>query len=106
MASFGFSPDPRTGALQQAALTPYAGNAPGGGGLGAVQQLAAALMARQRMQQQQQRLGVPTYGSPTAMPGQVTPASNAVGMSAQAQGFSPYIAPQALNTQQVPGVNA
>lgn len=106
MASFGFSPDPRTGVLQQAALTPYSGTASGGGSTGAVQQLAAALMARQRMQQEKSRLGIPQYGMPTAQPGQVVPGSTGVGLGGQAQGFSPYLAPQAMNAQQVPGVNA
>jgi len=106
MVPFGFSSNPQTGALQQAALSPYAGAAPGGGTAGAVQQLAAALMARQRMQQEKSRLGVPQYGLPTAQPGQVTPGSPGVGLGGQAQGFSPFLAPQALNAQQVTGVNA
>lgn len=88
--------------LQSAALTPYSGNARGGGAAQGAAQLAAALMAKQAQQQWQQKFGVPTYGNPAAQPGAVSPGVG-VGGFATPPG-QPL--PQTMNAQPVPAAGA
>lgn len=92
--SMGFGgQDPRTQALSQMAVTPYQGNAQGGGMAQGAAQLAAALMARQRIQQQKQRLGIPQYGVPGTQPGSVTMSPTpALAAGAQTPGLPGYMA--------------
>ena len=95
-------------ALQGMALTPYTGNAPGGGAAQGIAQLVAALMANHKNQQFQQKYGIQPSSQPS-MPqpaGLITqaPFAQSQGVAQQPGQFQPVPLAQPQLAQQDPAM--